>query len=89
MTWVAIGLGALAPAMGLVLYIYEAIVRPSRIPSEEIEALADAMERSHPDDPDYGAFVEEQAAWFRSDLYEQGRWDRVRKALRTRRSQRP
>ncbi|GJD33545.1 hypothetical protein QO012_004034 [Methylobacterium aerolatum] len=67
--WIAYGPGALVPAPGVVLYVYDHIVRPSRIPREEIEALAAAMERSRPDDPDDGAFVEEQAARFRSDPY--------------------
>lgn len=56
---------------------------------EEIEALADAMERAHPDDPGYGAFVEEEAVWFRSDGFARGRWLRVRKRLRERMAQRP
>ncbi len=80
---------AAIPVAAVAYYVYENVVRPGRIPQEEIESLADEMERRHPDDPDDGAFVEEQAAWFRGDIHEQGRWHRVRKALRARWPQRP
>jgi len=80
---------AAIPMAALAYHLYENVVRPGRIPREEIEALADEMEQRHPDDPDDWAFVEEQAAWYRGDLHGQGRWHRVRKALRTRRPQRP
>lgn len=89
MMWIAYGLAGLVPATSFVLFIVETVIRPRLIPPEEIEALADAMERAHPDDPDYGAFVQEEAAWFRSDGFARGRWLRVRKRLRERMAQRP
>ena len=62
-------------------FIYESYVRPARIPKQEIEALANEMRRRNPDDPADAAFVEEQAAWYRSEMFEQGKWRRVRKCL--------
>lgn len=89
MMWIAYGLVGLVPATSLVLFIVETVIRPRLIPREEIEALADGLERTHPDDPDHWAFLEEEAAWFRSDGFARGRWLRVRKRLRERRAQRP
>ena len=71
-----------SPIWGSLLwFIYESYVRPARIPKREIDALADEVRRRSPDDPADAAFVEEQAAWYRSEMFEQGKWRRVRKCL--------
>jgi len=64
-------------------HAWEFHILPRRIPREEIERLADEIRRKHPDDPDYLAYVEERAAWHRSDTFEQGKWRRVRRELKT------
>lgn len=82
-TWTGILLWAacLSPILGVFLWhVYEFNVRPWRIPSAEIDRLVQAMLAK--DDPEYAAFIEEQAAWFRSDTFEQGKWRRVRRKLR-------
>lgn len=72
----------LAPVIGALGWqIYEFRYRPYRIPSAEIERLADEVIARNPDDPAYAAFLEEEAAWYRSDIFEQGRWRRVRRLL--------
>ncbi len=80
MWWVIVGV-ATAPIWGAFLWhAYEFRVRPLFIRHEEIEGLvAGMLER---DNPEEAAFTEEQAAWYRSDTFEQGKWRRVRKALR-------
>lgn len=75
-----------APIWGSLLwFIYESFVRPARIPKQEIEALATEMSRRNPADPVEAALIEEQAAWYRSDMFEQGKLRRVRRELLKRR----
>lgn len=78
--WWAALLVCLSPIWGaLVWHIYEFDVRPRLIPPEEIERLvADMLTKP---DPEEAAFIEEQAAWYRSDTFEQGKWRRVRRML--------
>jgi hypothetical protein len=84
-----LGACGLVPGVALVLAITNFRIRPHLIPRAEIEAQADAVLEAHPDDPEEWAFLEEQAAWYRSQAVEQGRWRRVRRVLRARRGQRP
>ena len=86
--WIA-GAGFVAPIVAaLVFHFHEFWLRPRRIPSVEIERLADDIAARHSDDPELAAFLEEEAAWFRSDDFEQGVWRKVRRCLakRNRRS---
>lgn len=78
--WVFVGV-ATAPIWGTFLWhAYEFRVRPLFVPGEEIDQLvATMLER---DDPEEAAFIEEQAAWYRNDTFEQGKWRRVRQSLR-------
>jgi hypothetical protein len=55
-------------------------IRPMLIPSAEIERLAAEMIERH-EDPEEAAFIEEHAAWYRSNNFEQGKWRRVRKIV--------
>jgi hypothetical protein len=82
--WVTIAL-ALAPmALGLCAGVVERFLLPLLIPRAEIERLAEDVMRRSPDDPEGAAFCEEQAAWFRSEGREQGKWRRVRREIRRR-----
>ena len=73
----------LSPIWGSLLwFIYESYIRPARIPKQEIEALAAEMRRRNPHDPAEAAFIEEQAAWYRPDMFEQGKWRRVRREIK-------
>ncbi len=75
-------LAVLAPVIGALGWqIYEFRYRPYRIPRAEIERLVDEVIVRNPDDPAYAAFLEEEAAWYRSDIFEQGKWRRVRRLL--------
>jgi hypothetical protein len=76
---------ALSPiVIGIGWGIVEGSVLPRLIPHEEIERMADDLMRRYPADPEEAAFIEEQAAWFRSEDHEQGKWHRVRKLIKLR-----
>lgn len=82
--WLAVVI-ALAPmVLGIGWAIYEGSVLPRLVPRAEIEAMADAVMRDHPEDPEEWAFMEEHAAWYRSLIFEQGKWHRVQKVIRRR-----
>ena len=55
------------------------------VPRRQVEALADAVMREHPGDPEERAFLEEHAAWHRSRCRERALWRRVRRKIRRRR----
>ncbi|MCZ8105049.1 MAG: hypothetical protein O9972_45045 [Burkholderiales bacterium] len=79
MWWVIAGIST-APIWGAFLWhTYEFRVRPLNIPRDEMDLLVAAMLEQ--DDPEEAAFIEEQAAWYRSDTFEQGKWRRVRRIL--------
>lgn len=59
-------------------------IRPLLIPARDIRAMADALVLKHGDLAEEMAFIEEDAAWRRSDVFLQGRWRRVRRELRRR-----
>ena len=81
MWWLVVA-SCLSPIWGSLLwFIYESYIRPARIPKEDIGVLADEMRRRNPADPEDAASTEEQAAWHRSDMFEQGKWRRVRNQL--------
>ena len=40
----------------------------------DIDRLADDIMKRNPHDPEEAAFIEEHAAWHRSEGYEQGKW---------------
>lgn len=82
--WLLVGI-ALAPIIiGIGWSIVEGSILPRMIPRAEIASLADDIIRRHPDTPEYVAYIEEHAAWFRSHTFEQGKWHRVRKEIRRR-----
>lgn len=82
--WSAIMI-ALAPiVVGIGWGIVEGSVLPRLISRDEIERLAEDIIGRYPADPEEAAFIEEHAAWFRSESYEQGKWRRVRKTIRRR-----
>jgi hypothetical protein len=62
-------------------HMNELFVRPYFVPTERIRSLASEMYRRNPEDPAEAAFIEEDAAWRRSETYEQGIWRRVRKHI--------
>ncbi len=82
--WLAIAIAMSPIVIGIGWVIYEGSILPRVVPHEEIEAMADEVMRNHPDDPEEWAFIEEHAAWYRSLNFEQGKWHRVRKAIRRR-----
>ena len=82
--WVLIATALSPMVIGIGWAIVEGAILPRLIPRAEIERLADEMMVSHPDDPEHAALIEEHAAWFRSPSAEQGKWRRVRNAIRRR-----
>jgi hypothetical protein len=76
---------ALSPIIGGIGWgIVEGMILPRFIPRAEIDHLADDIMRRWPEDPESAAFIEEHAAWYRSQGYEQGKWHRVRKEIQRR-----
>jgi hypothetical protein len=75
--WWGIVIAGSSPIWGAFLWeVYEFRIRPLFIPCEEIDRLVEQMMRR--DDPEQAALIEEHAAWYRSDSFEQGKWRRVR-----------
>lgn len=60
---------------------WESRIQPLRISREEINSIADELIEKHGPDAREKAFIEEDAAWRRSNMIEQGKWRRVRKEL--------
>ena len=84
MKWTLIAL-ALSPIVaGIGWAIVEDSILPWLIPHAEIERLADDLMYRYPADPEEAAFVEEHTAWCRSQSYDRGKWNRVRKLIRVR-----
>lgn len=82
--WLAIAIAMSPIVIGIGWAIVEGSILPRLVPREEIEAMAAEVMRDHPEDPEEWAFTEEHAAWYRSLSFEQGKWHRVRKAIRRR-----
>ena len=57
-----------------------------RIPRNEIDTIADQLIEKHGPDAEQHAFIEEDAAWRRSNTVAQGKWRRVRRELERRRT---
>jgi hypothetical protein len=76
------GLAVFVFGIGFVLW--DESIKPRLIPHEKIADLADDITTRHPDDPDYAAYRELEAAWWRSDGAEQVKWKRVLKEIRRR-----
>jgi hypothetical protein len=76
---------ALAPiVIGIGWGIWETEIAPRLIPQAEIDKLADEIAARDADDPEHAAFIEEHSAWVRSEGVQQGKWRRVRRALKRR-----
>ncbi len=60
---------------------WEFRIQPLRISKEEINSIADELVEKHGSGAREEAFIEEDAAWRRSNMIEQGKWHRVRKEL--------
>lgn len=56
-------------------------LRPLFIPKSEINAVVDELIAKYGPHAEEMAYVEEDRAWRYSDLYEQGKWRRVRREL--------
>jgi hypothetical protein len=82
--WTPVAFQALVMILTLGSLVIDRSIRPSLIPRAEIEALADELMRRQPDDPEGAAFAAECAAWYRSENFEEGKWRRVRRAVRRR-----
>ncbi|KMO44496.1 hypothetical protein VQ03_03055 [Methylobacterium tarhaniae] len=82
--WALVAIALSPVALGIGSSLVEGLILPRLIPRAAIDALADAVMREHPEDPERWAFGEEHAAWVRSQAVEQGRWRRVRRRIRAR-----
>lgn len=82
--WINIGIWALClfPIWGALIWgIWDGSIRPRLIPREQIVEKADELwTRDHTCAFDI-ACIEEHAAWYRSDTFEQGRWRRIREDI--------
>lgn len=87
LSWIGIAYviaGAGVFIFGIGFVIWNDSIKPRLIPREDIARLADDIAARHPDDPDYAAYSELEAAWWRSDGAEQVKWKRVLKEIRRR-----
>ncbi|NJL71200.1 MAG: hypothetical protein HC888_06075 [Candidatus Competibacteraceae bacterium] len=82
--WLALMVAVLPIVIGIGWAVVEGSILPRLVPRKEIEAMADEVMRHHPENPEDWAFMEEHAAWYRSLSFEQGKWHRVREAIRMR-----
>lgn len=82
--WALIALAGSPIIIGVGWGLVEDIILPRFIPRIEIDRLADGIIRQYPTNPEEAALTHEHAAWYRSDGFEQGKWRRVRKAIRAR-----
>lgn len=79
--WWGIVIVASSPIWGAIGWeTHQLFIRPMFIPREEIDLLVEQMMRREA--PEQAALIEEHAAWYRSDSFEQGKWRRVRRRLR-------
>ncbi len=65
----------------LLWHVWDLGLRPRLLPTREVEALADAMIALHGPRAEEAAFIEEDSAWRRSEIFQQGKWHRVRREL--------
>lgn len=74
----ALALSPIVFAIGFVLH--NGVLKPILIPKAEIERMAlDLIDQL--EDPEGAALLEEHAAWYRSNNFQQGKWRRVRKRI--------
>ena len=76
--WLVIG-AVTAPIWGVLLYaLWQGLIRPRLIPSEDIERLAGELLKRHGDRAANVAFADEFHAWRHSNGFERDKWRRVR-----------
>lgn len=78
--WSSIVIGLSPIILAFAWVFIDGTIRPMLIPSDVIERIAaDLISRYN--DPEEAAAIEEHAAWYRSNNFEQGKWRRVRKFI--------
>lgn len=65
----------------ILFHFYLFRIRPLFIPKAEIAEIADNLIALYGPFAEQTAFIEEDRAWRYSDVYEQGKWRRVRREL--------
>jgi len=70
----------LVAAVGL-WHAWDIRIRPLFIPKAEIDAIVDELITKHGSRAEEIAYIKEDRAWRYSDIYEQGKWRRVRREL--------
>ena len=79
---IAIWVVCLPPMWGTLLWCFwEGSVRPRMIPRREILAEADRLWAQDRDGAFERVCIEEHAAWYRAEEFEQGRWRRIREEI--------
>ncbi len=83
--WLALA-AASAPIWGALLWtLWEGVIRPRLILAEQIDELAAGLLERYGDRADEVATADEFHAWRHSNLFEQGKWRRVRRWMGRRR----
>ncbi len=83
-TWVSaiIWVVCLSPIWGTLLWsVWQGSVRPRLIPRREIAAKVEEVYAQHGERAFDIVCMEEHRAWYDSDIFEQGRWARVRSEI--------
>lgn len=84
MDWTLVGIWVvcLSPIWGAFAWgFWEGSIRPGLIPRDEIVGQADRLWAIDDDRAFDKACMEEHAAWYRSNIFEQGRWRRIRREI--------
>ena len=74
--------------VALLFHLWELCVRPRLLPEHEVRSAVDRLIAEHGPRADDQAFIEEDAAWRRSDTVSCGTWRRIRRELRRHRTRR-
>ncbi len=79
---VAFWIVVLSPIWGTFLWAFwEGSIRPRLIPKAEIIAKADELKTKFGDEAFEHACINEHRGWYDSNMFEQGRWRRIREEV--------
>lgn len=84
--WTVVAAFASFVALVIAWEVWEANIRPLFISGIEVNRLADEYSAKYGERAEEMAFINEDRAWRYSESFEQGKWRRVRKAIRRRRT---
>jgi hypothetical protein len=82
--WLLLGLGLSPVFIAIGWDVWQHDIRPRLLPAADIDRLVAETIARDPHDPEGAAMHEQANHWYRCDPFEQGKWRRVRRAIRRR-----